>query len=102
MLIEDEVKALLHARGNPRLGPEAVIMLAALLFADDEGVARIERGELRRWCAGDGQGRAGSHEVWEHLERLMDMGALAPGSRTTELRLMFGRAAGAEVGEVAA
>ena len=101
-LIEDEVMALLKDTGANRLHPDSKILLAAVLFADNEGVAHIEGGKLSRWCANPGSQRAGRGFLQRRIAHLVKVGALAPGSTPTELRSMVGRAAYAEAEEVAA
>ena len=101
-LITDEVMALLKDAGRDRLTEDSKIVLASVLFADNEGVAHIEAGKLSRWCANPGFRRAGRGFLQRRIDHLVKGGALAPGSTPEELRSMVGRAAYAEAEEVAA
>lgn len=100
-LITDECMAVLKDRGENRLNADSKIMLATVLFADDEGVAYIEPGKLALWCGDPGNARAGRSFLKRRINHLVKAGVLAPGSTPTELRSMIGRAAYAEAEEVA-
>lgn len=101
-LIQDDCLAALKDRGENRLNADSKILLASVLFVDDEGVAHIEPGKLALWCGDPGHARAGRSFLKRRINHLVKAGALAPGSTPTELRSMIGRAAYAEAEEVAA
>lgn len=98
-VIHDDMVELIRSRGGPALGPESVIILASMLFVDEEGVATIREGSLRRWCRRPGRKESATAEFVEgQIQKLIVAGALAPGSTPTELRSMVARAAEADAG----
>lgn len=102
-LIYDEVLAQLRpAGGDDQIGAEAKILLAVLLFADNEGVATLKPGALRHWCGRSRRSRASTEFVARRIQHLTDAGVLAPGSTETELRSMVGRKADENEEEMAA
>lgn len=73
------------------LRPEAVLLLASVAFADEEGIARMSINSLRRWCGKpDGQ-RASKRFIQARIDDLIAAGVLAPGSTPEELRSMTAR-----------
>ena len=101
-LITAECVALLKNTGVDRLSVDTKILLAAILFADDEGIAYIQSGKLSHWCGDQRFKRASNRFLQKRIDHLVTVGVLAPGSTPTELRSMVGRAAYAEVEAVAA
>lgn len=101
-LIRSEALAVLKGNGDVRLHPDQIIMLAALLFADEEGIAYMNPKSIQRWCARPGQYRASERYVQRRIDAMIDAGVLAPGSTPLELRSMIGRSAYSEVAEEAA
>lgn len=99
-LILDECMDLLKDRGESRLNADAKILLAAILFADSEGVAHLEGGQLARWCGSPTYAKAGRSFLKRRIDFLIEVGLLAPGSTLVELRSMVGRSAYGEVEEV--
>lgn len=100
-LIWEDSTGLLKSKGDQRLHPDQKIMLAALLFADGEGIAKMGPEQLQRYCADRGP-KASRAFVQGRIDHLIQCGVLAPGSTLTELRSMFGRSAYGEVAEEAA
>lgn len=104
-LIWSEGIALLKKKGKGSLSVDSKIMLAALLFADDEGVAQMKPRQLARYCADWKNETASPAFLKRRIDALIEAGVLAPGSTPTELRSMIGRSAygdAEEVEEVAA
>lgn len=92
-LIYADALELLRDNGANRLHPDSKILLAAVLFADEEGVANLNAGALAHWCKLPGRKRGSDRHVQQRIDVLVDVGVLAPGSTTTELRSMINRAA---------
>ncbi|MGP9612233.1 hypothetical protein ACT3TE_03135 [Brachybacterium sp. AOP42-B2-9] len=97
-LIEDDMIQILK---SPDLHPDLTIALAAVLFADAEGIARMPQGQLRRWCARPGQNgrKASDWFIRSRIDGLIETGVLAEGSTPTELRSMVAYGTEAESGE---
>lgn len=101
-LIWDDSVALLEKKGKGSLSVDSKIMLAALLFADDEGVAQMKPRQLARYCADWKNETASPTFLRRRIAALIEAGVLAPGSTPTELRSMIGRSAYGVTEEVAA
>lgn len=93
VLIADEVREVLRYTGEGAPHPDVKILLATVLFADEEGVAKLGARRLRKWCARPGHRTASRGYVVGRIGRLIEAGVLAPGSTPTELRSMIGRRA---------
>lgn len=89
-LIHDDALAVLRDRSGV-LHPDTKILLASLLFSDDEGVAHVQARALGRWCALPGTSAARPEFLAQRVGVLTDGGLLAPGSTIQELRSMVGR-----------
>ena len=89
----------LHVLRNGRwkgVHTDALIVLAAILFADEEGVAELHDGSLARWCTPKGQRERPEGFLEGRIEKLIAAGALAEGSTPEELRSMVSRRADVE------
>ncbi|MBK0330127.1 hypothetical protein I8D64_01750 [Brachybacterium sp. MASK1Z-5] len=100
-LITDEVMALLRAKGPEALSDDAKIILASLLFADEEGIATFGSRTVPRWLS-PGEVQLTYPECRERVLHVIAAGALAPGSRRKQLRSMIGRRAEVQEHEGAA
>lgn len=88
-VLHTEVLDVLRYTGPGRLHPGSKILLASMLFADNEGIAKLNENSLRRWCAEPGSTRASSGFLRRQIDFLTEAGVLAPGSTPTELRSML-------------
>lgn len=85
-VIESEVIA---AMKSGHLHPDQIIVLSSIVFADGEGIARMPKDQLRRWCALPGQRRSTTGFIRARIAGLVTAGVLAQGSTPTELRSMI-------------
>lgn len=92
-LIYADILGLLRDNGADRPQTDIKILLATVMFADEEGVAHLNDGALAYWSRLPGRKRGSDQHVQRRIDVLIDAGVLAPGSTTTELRSMVGRAA---------
>lgn len=90
ILLRDEVREVLRGQGTG-LHPDVRITLAALQYADDEGVAVLSPNALSRWCRLPGSDGTSQWFLAQRIDHLTEVGILAPGSTARELRSMIGR-----------
>lgn len=97
-VIDAEAIALMK---SDDMHPDMRLMLASIVFADGEGVARFRKGQLQHWLARPGRRRAVAWFVQRRIDGLIEQGVLAEGSTPTELRSMIAYGTEAESGEAA-
>lgn len=95
ILREETLHVLRNARWQG-MHTDALIVLAAILFADEEGVAELHHGSLERWCTPKSQREVSKDFLERRIGKLIAAGALAEGSTPTELRSMVSRRADVE------